>query len=49
MKNIEIKKNIVDEIILEFKNYYDLSEDIVDGFNKIFEDINNNIEETKNI
>ena len=42
MINFEIKKNIIIEIIQEFRIYYDLSQNIVDSLNKII-DKNNNI------
>ena len=42
MINFEIKKNIIIEIIQEFRIYYDISQNIVDSLNKII-DKNNNI------
>ena len=43
MINLEIKKNIINDIISEFKTYYDLDKDIVDGFYNIINNDNNNI------
>ena len=43
MMNLEIKKNIINDIISEFKTYYDLDKDIVDGFYNIINNDNNNI------
>ena len=40
MMQFEIKKNFMNEIISEFKNYYDLDNEIVEGFNNIID--NNN-------
>ena len=40
MMQFEIKKNFMIEIISEFKNYYDLDNEIVEGFNNIID--NNN-------
>ena len=42
MINLEIKKNIINDIISEFKNYYDLDKDIVDGFYNIINNNDNN-------
>ena len=41
MMNLEIKKNIINDIISEFKTYYDLDKDIVDGFYNIINNDNN--------
>ena len=48
MISFDIKKSIMNDIISEFKNYYDLNKDIVDEFNKII-DNNNNINNNFNI
>ena len=42
MINLEIKKNIINDIISEFKTYYDLDKDIVDGFYNIINNNDNN-------
>ena len=47
MISFDIKKSIMNDIISEFKNYYDLNKDIVDEFNKIID--NNNINNNFNI
>ena len=39
--NFDIKNNIIDDIIFEFKTYYNLNKDIVESFNKIKENNNN--------
>ena len=42
MMQFEIKKNFMIEIISEFKNYYDLDNEIVEGFNNIIDNNNEN-------
>jgi hypothetical protein len=42
MLSFNIKKNVITEIIQEFKNYYDLTQNIIDGLYKIIENDNNN-------
>ena len=44
MIQFEVKKNFINDIISEFKSYYDLEQEIIDGFNNI----TNNINENKN-
>ena len=44
MISFEIKKNVIDEIIQDFKKYYDLSQNVTDSLNKI---IDNNINKNK--
>ena len=46
MKQFDIKKSIINDIITEFKNYYDLNQEILDEFNNIIE--NNNINNINN-
>ena len=46
MLNFDIKKNIINDIIQEFKTYFDLSQNIVDSFYKIIE--NNNLKNNEN-
>ena len=50
MTNLDIKNNIINDIISEFKYYYDLDQDVIQEFNKIIENIkdNNNNFELKN-
>ena len=38
----DIKNNIINDIISEFQNYYNLNKDIIDEFNTIIESNNNN-------
>ena len=45
MTNLDIKNNIINDIISEFKYYYDLDQDVIQEFNKIIE---NNIKDNNN-
>jgi len=46
----DIKNNIIDDIISEFKYYYDLEPNIIEEFNKIIQNYNyENLKENNNI
>jgi len=52
MIQFNVKKNFINEIISEFKSYYDLEKDIIDGFYNIIDNNNENkkiISNEKNI
>ena len=42
MIQFEVKKNFINDIITEFKNYYDLDKEIVDSFNNIVDNKHEN-------
>ena len=42
MIQFNVKKNFINDIISEFKNYYDLEKDIIDGFYNIIDNNNEN-------
>ncbi len=41
MLSFELKKNIIKDIIQEFKNYYDFEDNIIDSLYKILDKDNN--------
>jgi len=49
MLSFDVKKNFITQIIEEFKNYYDLPENIIDSLNKIIEDNENKEKNEKKI
>ena len=42
MIQFEVKKNFINDIISEFKNYYDLDKEIIDSFNNIVDNNHEN-------
>ena len=48
MLNFDIKKNIILDIIQQFKNYYDLSQNIIDSLNIIVDDYKKKNNEKRN-
>ena len=42
MIQFNVKKNFINDIISEFKSYYDLEKDIIDGFYNIIDNNNEN-------
>ena len=47
MLSFEIKKNIIEEIIQDFKKYYDLSQNVIDSLYQIIKNFNKNKEDKK--